>query len=326
MRLRFNPQGAQLTPSPTTACDLCGGQHYKTISLKDRNGGALTSVLCQGCGLVMHMPVPGEADIAEYYAARYRHDYHGEKTPSDRRIMRAWKNGERIYHHLSTHIDSKARIFEIGAGIGCTVKMFETHGHQASGIEPNRDFNAFTRQQLHADVANKNLFDLKPGAIADLVLLIHVIEHFTSPARALNHIHKLLPDNGMLYIECPNLAAPFATFGRLFHFAHIYNFTPATLKAMAEKCGFAPVQSFTGMLDPDIQMLFRKAGAKPVKPDPAEADRVFQAVHRYNWLSYHLRGSYLSRRLAKLKDYALEALLARRFVHRLIAGLSGPKG
>jgi 2-polyprenyl-3-methyl-5-hydroxy-6-metoxy-1,4-benzoquinol methylase len=301
------------------ACDLCEGTHFDVVSNTDRHGEPLTTGICTRCGLITHLPVPDETEVAEYYATRYRRDYHGERMPSDRRVMRAWNNAARIHRQLGPQLAPGSRVFEIGAGIGCTVKTFARQGFTASGIEPNTDFNRYTRERLHADVQNRNLFDLEPAPRYDAVLLIHVIEHFTSPSRALSHIYKLLADGGLLYIECPNVVAPFATFGRLFHYAHIYNFAPETLEQLAAKCGFMLVERITGDAHPDIRMLFRKSlPAEPVIPE-GQAERILQAVRRFGSVGYHLRPVYLGRRLTKLAGYAWEYLYAPWFVRRLLA-------
>ncbi len=299
-------------------CDLCGGTAFEEISNRDRKSKELHTGVCTGCGLVSHMPVPNEEEVASYYAEHYRRDYHGESAPSSRRIMRAWKNGERILKQVFSRLDKEAKVFEVGAGIGCTVKAFELSGFSATGIEPNKDFNTFTREQLKAQVENRNLYDLPAEPSHDLVLLIHVIEHFSSPTRALNQIHSFINEGGYFYVECPNLAAPFATYKRLFHYAHIYNFTPATLKALARKCGFELEEQFTDDNHPDIHMLFRKVEEKRLEVEPEEAERSKSAVHRYNYITYHLRPAYIGRRILKLYSYLMEFLLAPVFVKGLL--------
>ncbi len=304
-------------------CDLCGGRDFDTISERDRRGKPLRTVICRQCGLVMHAPVPSEEELARYYAERYRMDYHGERTPSPRRVMRAWKNGERIFHRLAPLLAGDDRVLEIGAGLGCTVKVFDLHGFDARGIEPNRDFNAYSRDRLKSRVENTNLYDLPAEPRADLVLLIHVIEHFSSPRRALEHIHALLADGSRLYIECTNLTGPFATFDRMFHFAHVHNFTPHTLIALARECGFVVEREFSGENDPDIEILFRKD--KPTEARGAlsgHAESVKARLRRFSWLRYHLRADYWKRRLRKLWSYLVEFLTARRFVRRLLEKLS----
>ena len=309
---------SEQTQHPENQCDLCGGSTFEEIGNRDRRGNELHTGICTGCGLVAHMPVPSEEEVSAYYAEQYRRDYHGESTPSTRRIMRAWRNGDRILKQLFSRLDKGAKVFEVGAGIGCTVKSFELQGFDASGIEPNKDFNAFTRDQLKASVENRNLYDLPAEPTFDVVLLIHVIEHFSSPTRALNHIHSLINEDGYFYVECPNIAAPFATYDRLFHYAHIYNFTPATLIALAKKCGFELISQFTDESHPDIHMLFRKVEEKSIEVSPEEAERTKAAIHRYNMLTYHLRPAYVIRRINKVLSYLGEFLLARVFVKGML--------
>ncbi|MDQ6993307.1 MAG: class I SAM-dependent methyltransferase [Mariprofundus sp.] len=318
----MNPSNASSTHTKMMHCDLCGGSDFTVISELDRHGKALQTGLCRACGLVMHLPVPSEEEVAEYYASRYRADYHGESEPSPRRVMRAWNNGERIYSQLAPSLKGDESVFEIGAGIGCTVKVFETHGHSASGIEPNHDFNRYSRENLHTRIENTNLFDLNDANTPTLVLLIHVIEHFSSPRRALSHIHTLLADGGLFYVECPNVTGPFATFGRMFHYAHIYNFTPETLQALAEECGFEHVSTLAGAASPDIHMLFRKAEVQPAAAQlQLYASTVEGQIHAYNALSYHLRPVYLQRRVCKLWSYLVEGLTAGSFVSKLLKTL-----
>ncbi|MDX8390125.1 MAG: class I SAM-dependent methyltransferase [Mariprofundaceae bacterium] len=302
-------------------CDLCDGQTFSNVSDRDRHGDPLSTVICCGCGLVSHATIPSEEEVAEYYRSRYRQEYHGENTPSTRRIMRAWNNGERILMRLYNYIGKEKRLFEVGAGIGCTVKSFEHYGCDASGIEPNEDFNSFTQEKLKANVENSNLFDVQPAADIDIVLLIHVIEHFTSPSRALKHIHQMLNDGGLLYIECPNLTGPFATFARMFHFAHIYNFTPETLQWIAEKTGFEVEKSFSAAHDPDIHLLLRKS--TPKKPAIAldAAAKIGRRIHRLNIVSYHLRPAYLFRRIRKLMAYLKEYAFSKKYVGWLLKKL-----
>jgi len=271
-------------------CDLCGGSSFEIIAEYDRHNKPLKTGLCQGCGLVMHVPMPSEDEISAYYAKDYRRDYHGESQPSARRIMRAWNNGQRILKQIKAAIPEKANVFEVGAGIGCTVKSFEADGFDASGIEPNTDFNSYTQGVLHANVENINLYDLKADQSRDVILLIHVIEH----------------------------AAPFATFGRLFHFAHTYNFTHNTLVSIAKLAGFEMVQSFTDTANPDIQILFRKVAIpESIDIDQQEAQRCHDAIFRYNWLTYNIRADYLLRRIIKLSSYAKEYMQANSFVKAL---------
>jgi 2-polyprenyl-3-methyl-5-hydroxy-6-metoxy-1,4-benzoquinol methylase len=311
----------QLEPQRGTThkeCDLCAGTAFERIAEHDRKGQPLETVICRRCGLVAHQQIPTERELAEFYQSSYREDYHGETTPSERRVMRAWRNGARIYRQLQDYIVPSDDVLEVGAGIGCTVKQFERHGHRACGIEPHTGFQQYSVNQLHATVTQASLFDMPPRPAHDVVLLVHVIEHFRSPHAALSHLHSIVRPGGLLYIECPNLGAPFAMRDKLFHFAHIHNFTARTLEMMALRCGFVLERSFTNEgADQALEMLFRKD--EPHHADYADSyAATMAALSRHSWTSYHLRWQYLWPRLRKLGGYAVEHLCGKQYVQSVL--------
>lgn len=300
-------------------CDLCDGTDFENIADRDRRGRPLPTCLCLRCGLVCHARIPTDTELDRYYAHEYRRDYHGEFTPSDRRVWRAWRNGQRLLAQLSPWIERGEQVCEIGAGIGCTVKAFELAGYRTRGIEPGAGFQQFARNCLRADVTCRRLFDLPPTPQYDAVLLVHVIEHFRSPRQALEHIHRMLRPGGRLYVECPNLAAPFARRSRLFHYAHIHNFTPTTLAMLAQRCGFHVERQFSSPRDPNLQLLLTQVDLPRLRIDPDSVAQTRAALHRAGSLAYHLRWNYLWPRVRKLAAYLREHWTARHEVRQLLA-------
>lgn len=308
------------SPATSTAkrCDLCGDRGFELVATLDRRGKPLNTVVCTTCGLVAHARIPSDAELDRYYSDEYRQDYHGEFAPSDRRVCRAWNNGQRLLSQLSPYVERGASVFEIGAGIGCNVKSFELAGFAAAGIEPGVGFQQYAQQKLLADIKCERLFDLPQTPRHDLVLLIHVIEHFNSPRNALDHIHSILRPGGKLYVECPNLAAPFARQSRMFHFAHIHNFTPATLAMMALRCGFHVERQFSTRDDPNLQMLLTKVENTRRVIYPESYAQTKAALNRYNNFTYHVRWNYVWPRVRKLASYLGEHLTASRQVRGLL--------
>lgn len=307
------------TPSHVKTCDLCKQSDFEVISQLDRHGKPLETDLCLTCGLVSHHQVPTEEELVKFYATEYRVAYHQERTPSARRVMRAWKNGKRIAEQIDPFLDKDGKVLEIGAGIGCTVRALSELGYEAQGIEPNHGFQEYASQSLGAHVERAVLDDLQTPESYQSILLVHVIEHFRSPATALQQIHGLLKSNGLLYVECPNLAAPFATWDRLFHFAHIHNFTPETLRRMAERCGFEVVNDFGSSDDPNLQMLLKKIDEPRCLVFPVDsASQTLRMARRYGRIGYHLRPNYIRRRVLQLTDYAVEHLVAKQATAKLL--------
>jgi len=299
-------------------CDLCGGGRFDVVAQLDRRGHKLTTVVCRQCGLVSHGRIPSDAQLAEYYGKKYRRDYHGETAPSAHRVIRAWKNGRRIFGRLEEYLRRGDRVFEIGAGIGCTVRAFEMAGFRASGIEPGEGFHAFSTDQLCTTIENVNLADLKHAATYDLVLLIHVIEHFNSPSKALRHIHRLLKPGGRLYVECPNVLAPHAAPLKLFHFAHVHNFTPKTLGMMAQACGFAIQKQLSGDRDKNLMMLLTRRERAELCIDSESYASTMEALTRYSTLGYHLRWRYLRDRLQTVTAQLSEHVMSKWRLARIV--------
>jgi SAM-dependent methyltransferase len=301
-------------------CELCGSDSFQIIARRDRRGKPLETAVCRTCGLISHLHIPGDRELADYYAREYRRDYHGEIAPSAHRVVRAWNVGRRLFKRLNPFLRPDDDVFEVGAGVGCTVKVFELAGYRASGIEPSEGFQRFSAEQLRARVRPMSLSDLPPTPICDFALLVHVIEHLNHPLRSLAQIRRLLRPGGRLYVECPNVAAPHAAPAKLFHFAHIYNFTPQTLLATARRVGFELLERLTRPRDLNLSMVFTTAESREVRFEPDACERTLAAVRRYGIVSYHLRPTYLLGRLRRAAstygDYALAGWRMRRIVRR----------
>ncbi len=298
-------------------CEICGCSQFETVSQSDRYGQPLVTEICITCGVVSHQQIPDDTDSTQFYAHHYRQMYQGEQTPSPRRVMRAWRNGKRIFRQLRPFLDPVETVYEAGAGIGCTVKFFEQQGFSASGCEPGIGFQRFAEGELQADVQFASLYDLPAQPQYDLILLIHVLEHLNSPRKALAHLRSLLNPNGLIYIECPNLAAPFAARHRMFHEAHVYNFTPSSLRMVAGQCGFRVAHSFGGPDDPNLQVLLA-SDAVVRSIDRDNYSRTRRTLDGINIWRYHLRWNYLRRRLRKIGNYALEHLISGHYCRSLL--------
>ena len=309
------------------SCDLCDGTHFEVIAHLDRHRRPLGTVICRQCGCVSHEQIPDDQALDRYYRVDYRHEYHGEISPAPHRVLRAWEGGQWLFKRLQPYVPIRSRVCEIGAGIGCTVKVFQLAGYDAEGIEPGVGFHRFAEDRLRARIQQCNLSDLPARPTYDFVLLVHVIEHFNSPRRALQHIHGLLHEDGQLYVECPNLGAPHAAPGKQFHFAHIHNFTPDTLEMLAHRCGFDVVARLSGPRDRALRVILRRNKAAELRLVPESYQRTLEALDRYSRIGYHLRPSYWLDRLHRDARFVSHHLWARQRLNRILrrcAETAGP--
>lgn len=300
-----------------STCELCEATCFEPVARRDRRGRPLETVVCRHCGLIRHARIPSDDELQAFYSDQYRQQYHGEPTPSDRRVMRAWGSAERIYGRLRDRVAGDDRVLEIGAGIGCTVRRFADAGCEAWGLEPHRGFCDYGRRELNATLENLTLDHLPPTPRQRLVLLIHVIEHFNHPLRSLQRIHGLLEEDGLLYVECPNLSAPFARKSRMFHYAHVYTFSPITLTSLAARAGFQLTRVFASPRSPDLQMLFQRRDDVSWRLDGAGYAETMDALRRASPLRYALRREYWQRRKERWLGSLAEFWQAASVVARL---------
>lgn len=297
-----------------TPCDLCQETDFEIVALRDRKRRPMPTVICRKCGLISHENVPTDNELDMYYSVQYRNDYHGEFIPSPHRVVRAWEVGQSLLAQLQRHIRPGGHVFEVGAGIGCTVKSFENAGYQASGIEPGEGFCKYAIDEVGSDVQLARLVDVEHTPKYDFVLLVHVIEHFNSPRTSIQQIRNILKPGGQLYVECPNVAAPHAAPGKLFHFAHIYNFTPLTVQMLCEACGFTLKEKMADDNSRVVRLLFEASENSELRLIPESYDASLEGIFRYNTITYHLRPEYIQNRWKRATGFLSNHVMPR---HRL---------
>ncbi|MCA9221980.1 MAG: class I SAM-dependent methyltransferase, partial [Planctomycetales bacterium] len=259
--------------------------------------------MCTGCSLISHEHIPTDNELASYYATQYRQNYHGTAAPSPHRVLRAWQGGEWLLKRLLPHIQPGGRVCEIGAGLGCTVKLLELAGFDADGIEPGESFHTYARECIRARITRSALDEMPLEPHYDFILLVHVIEHFNTPSRALSRIAQMLRPGGRLYVECPNVAAPHAAPGRQFHFAHIYNFTLATLRCLAQTNGFEVVATLADAKQPNLRLLLERTNAAKLVALPCYITALRNWQSQTSW-RYYARIDYLKQRLHRELRFA----------------------
>ncbi len=213
---------------------------HETVSETDRRGRPLRTVICMDTGLVRNDPVPGDAELERFYSEEYRIAYKGRTKPRRRQILR---NFRRAVNHVRTNWDMlkpAKQVLEIGAGSGEIAFVMARLGKRVTGIEPNSHYAAYCREELGLDIRTAHLApDLFPPGRFDVIRLSHVLEHLNDPVGYLGQIAGWLAPGGTLYVAVPNIETYCRkkSRGGMFHYAHIFNFNPWTLRACAGLAG-----------------------------------------------------------------------------------------
>jgi SAM-dependent methyltransferase len=310
-------------------CNLCHQHGVRVVSLRDRDGSPLRTVMCTGCGLVRCDPMPDAVALDQYYRERYRIDYKQQSAPSRRHILRAGRVAiDRITRlpRLQQH-PAGGRALDIGAGGGEFAYLLgRSTGLAITGIEPNEGYAQHARRTLGLDLVVSPLNEAMPaGGSFDLVTMFHVLEHLRDPGAALARIASWLAPGGLAVVEVPNVEATCQSPLHLFHAAHLYNFNAPSLERLGEKAGLEPVDRWFSPDRGNFSVTLRRpegktvpalAGPAVVSPEgcamPGNAAQVWQVRAGHTPWRHRATLQPLSRALRRAGMRAGESLALRR--------------
>jgi len=259
--------------SARIACTLCHSDRVRVLSLRDRDGQPLRTVMCTGCGLVRSDPLPEPAELDVYYRERYRTDYKRHVVPSRRHVLRAGRVAIDRIRRLPglPPAPEGRRALDIGAGGGEFAYLLgRATGMAVTGIEPNRGYAEHARHALGVDLLIASIHEAAtlPDRSFDLVTIYHVLEHLHDPGAALDRIAAWLVPGGLAVVEVPNIEATCQSPLHMFHSAHLYNFNAAALERLGARAGLQPVERWFSPDRGNFSVTLRR----PAQDHPAAVD------------------------------------------------------
>ena len=258
----------------------------EVVSEKDRHGKPLRTVICMETGLVRNDPIPGDVELAKFYSEEYRTSYKAAERPRTRQILRNFRRVADHIHRYRDVLDKGQSVLDVGAGSGEFAFLMGQLGKDVTGIEPNEGYAAYCREDLGLAVETAHLADdLFAPESFDLIRLNHVLEHLNDPVKYLAMIGAWLRPGGQLYVEVPNIEvyAREKSVGNMFHYGHIFNFNPWTLRTAAALAGLEEVAETRDRSADTTGVFFQRAegGPEPALTSPENAARVREAIRRH---------------------------------------------
>ena len=298
-----------------TQC-LCGSEDSITIATQDRFGLPVGVVACRRCGLARTNPRLHSDDVEAFY----RDDYHGlhmgipEPTP-DVALFKTGQ-GSRIYGLLRHELPTTVRLAEIGCGTGRVMREFVAAAAR-DGIHVEAAGCEYAPAYVAAGEAAgstirlgsiETLVDLGPF---EVVIMSHVLEHFTDVPRDLAATSELLSDHGIVYVEVPGLTAidskPEYDYDLVKYvtLAHTYHFSLGTLANVMARAGYVLISG-----DEDVRALFRRGPSMEI----TAATHLDQLLDYLEWLrtSPRMRVKRFGRRLRRFALDSFARLVGNR--------------
>ena len=289
----------------------CGADDYTIISKKEKYGINLQTVICKQCGLVYLNPRFDRETYNDFYekyfleldlkyAVRKRlikdlevNEEEFQKLFIKDYFERNLGRSEIIKKYCYDLIkDRKLNILEIGCGTGGNIQGFKNEGHQVMGIDIGSDYLEHAKEidlDLRDGFSSELLKEYKNSF--DLILMVHVVEHFTDIDKELEVARQLLKPDGYLYIEVPGVKSPME-FGfnydilKSIMVAHTHYFTLSTLTNILNKNKFELVKG-----NEYISSLFKVN--ENITPSVSEIDNYTETLEYMKMIENYFRNMYV---------------------------------
>ena len=233
----------------TVVCPCGSPAGDRLLAEVDRHGLPSQNVICLGCGLIRLSPRWRENRYRDFYQSEYRALYNRSIVPKGSYAREVAANpataerGAWIEREAGRYgFGTGTRIVEIGAGAGWNLARLPADWRRI-GYDVDQEFLDIGRAAFGLDLRDGFVEEaLGEVAVADLVLLSHVVEHFSDPGALLKRIGEALPAKALLLIEVPGIFRIHRTnldVRSYLQNAHTFTYCGATL---ADECHRAGLQ------------------------------------------------------------------------------------
>lgn len=202
------------------SCNMCGASGLSQKKMgrrmncsnglyaRNKTGISTTVMKCRKCGLIYSNPMPIPQSISQHYNLSFSEYYPEDFLEHADEGLIYPKELKFIDIFLEHHTGSlKPRILDIGAGVGITLKKYQTAGFDIHGLEPNEQFCNESRHFLGDDSLKMNCTPFEgaeyPDGYFDFIISFNVLEHVYDPDELIRTALKWLKPGGLFGIVVP---------------------------------------------------------------------------------------------------------------------------
>lgn len=215
--------------------------------------GQYNLVKCNDCGLVYIESYPEELfDFIDKAKSEKTDDVEFWSVPEfiDKYKLVFNKYYEQRLQRLRKYnFKSNSHVLDVGIGYGDWANKLVENGATVEGIDVSNKVVQYciTKYKLNASLESFEDYDLT-GKKFDLITMFDVLEHFKSPPKALSKVHEALSENGLIYIQVPNVLGFKIPLNHGFGLPyHLWQFNKSQLFTLLENNGFEVLGHWTGI-------------------------------------------------------------------------------
>jgi len=215
----------------------------------------VTIIKCNNCHFKHLQPIPTAQELIKFYTKKYysehKKDYISQDNTDIEYLKIAFSDRIKRFKQFS----KEKKMLDIGCGSGMFMEYASKKGYYCTGIEPSKMASRIAlNNKLNVLNYDMDYFFNNNSELYDIIHLKNVLEHVLNPVEIIQNCHRVLNQNGIIYIEVPNDYNLFQRLGvKLFNNPkswlavpdHINYFNFSTLKSLLTNNGFKIVKRDT---------------------------------------------------------------------------------
>ena len=242
-----------MTATMESCCPACGGRQLEAVDTANPHNQLF------GCGTCGHVFAPLAALKSEENR-QVQLDNFGEAFAARKGLFVS------LYERINARRTARAlgrvrglRVLEIGPGSGAVMAWLAHLGHDVQGLDMSHAVARQIERRWGLPVTTEPLAKhVRAEGVGtyDVIIMRHVLEHFTDPYQALINAHALLNPKGRLYVAVPNMASWHRHFRGWsgYESYHIHFFDRQSIAFVLSRAGFrvasvASYESLTGWVN-----------------------------------------------------------------------------
>lgn len=232
-----------------TECHICHSDNIKILSkYGDKFDGEIVR-MCLTCGLAFLSPRMSEAELNNYYSSDlYNIDFRKSATVTEAANNRLEKLADIMWNAIKEFFFDINTFLEIGCAAGSFLSRVTELVPSTYGVDPSEEYVNSNQSLIKSGDTELRVGTFPDESFEDLIYkfdaigIFHTLEHVEDPRKVLQTINARLNDNGLLFIEYPDLAM--AATGRptlahnYFQRSHLYDFSGFNLINLLAETGF----------------------------------------------------------------------------------------
>ncbi len=279
-------------------CPICSSEYFELIYTNSRGNKPLNNYCCKNCGFVFVLPRLNNEQInALYTKGEFSKKARNHSSPDLKKYKQTevWAL-ERIHlleQKIPTFFSQKKTCIEIGSGASSFSWLLQSRGHVSEALEPDVNYANSAKERYNLLVHQLLLENFNRDNTYEFISSFHVIEHIVDPVDFLNHIYRILKQEGVLYIECPTIDEIYTNdLDTFFWDVHLNTFSNVTLPFLLEKTGFEVIEVFNHKRF--LACLARKVNNPRHRYKEDNSQRIKSIIHKFGDSSQKVKNSHIN--------------------------------